>query len=309
MAVRKYTGEGDLAKILAFTVFVNTHAGDCILLHVGDVVHRFFNALRNYQKEDVVRIWENEQGEMTAWGVVYPHFGTFDYIIHPDQAGGPLEAEVVLTMERNTAQWMRQTDHPGDVGVDVFECDTKRRAIVEAQGYTNVEQPMTFTTQSLDHAIPMPTLPDGFSIRSAAGVHEAGGLGEVHNGAFGAGWTPEEYQGVMESPGYEVERELVVVAPDGRFAAFLIYWLDEVNKSGLFEPVGAHSDFRRMGLTRALMLEGLQRMKTAGMQRAMVSHLSDNEAARNLYEGVGFRRTQRIYFYTKPLLLAASDED
>jgi len=74
----------------------------------------------------------------------------------------------------------------------------------------------------------------------------------------------------MQTPGYEVENELVVVAPDGRFAAFTVIWFDPISRSGLFEPVGCHGDFRRQGLSTAIMYEGMKRMKAAGMETASV---------------------------------------
>lgn len=103
----------------------------------------------------------------------------------------------------------------------------------------------------------------GFSFRSARGMEEAAALTAVHNGAFGSIWTPELYRYVMQSPGYAPERELVIQAPDGTFAAFTVTWHDPLNRMGLFEPVGVHRDFQRRGFGRALMLYGLQRLAAA----------------------------------------------
>lgn len=300
--IRAYEDYHDLQKIIAFSAAATLAAGDCGQLHVGDIPHRFFNGLRHYHVRDVVWMWEDEQGDLWGWAVMYPNSGTFDYMVHPTQRGKVLERELVEWMEQRIAAWMRNTDHPGDLGVDVFDCDTQRAQVLEALGYKNVEKSMAYLVRPLDLALPEFTLPEGYQIRSAAGVDEAEQLAYVHNGAFNSSWTAESYRRVMVSPGYEAERELVVVAPDGRFASFCIYWLDEVNKSGLFEPVGTHGDFRQKGLTRALMAEGLRRMQAAGMETAIVCHLIGNEAAQRLYEGMGFVAQHYIHFYTKPLL-------
>ncbi|MEZ4619615.1 MAG: hypothetical protein R2867_29485 [Caldilineaceae bacterium] len=90
--------------------------------------------------------------------------------------------------------------------------------------------------------LPEPVLPAGYTIRATTGVDEVAALVAVHVGAFGSTWTPELYRKVMESPGYAAEREFVVVAPDGAFAALTVTWHDEVNRTGLFEPVGTHRD-------------------------------------------------------------------
>src|SRR6185369_6347344 len=102
--------------------------------------------------------------------------------------------------------------------------------------------------------------------------------------------TPEEYLRTMRTPGFDPERELVVVAPDGQLVAFLIYWPDPVSKSGLFEPVGCAKEFQRRGLTRALMYEGMRRMVTAGMDYAKVLHVLDADSPTSglFYKAVGF---------------------
>ncbi len=65
-------------------------------------------------------------------------------------------------------------------------------------------------------------------------------------------------------------------------------WFDDVNLVGLFEPVETDEDFRRLGLARAVMTEGLHRMRAAGMRTAQVEHDITNAAAAALYESLGF---------------------
>jgi mycothiol synthase len=144
-------------------------------------------------------------------------------------------------------------------------------------------------------------LPSGFSIRSVAGYHEAALLAEVHNGAFNPKWTPEDYLKVMQTSGFDIEREMIVIAPGGQFAAFTVYWLDPITKSGLFEPVGCHKDFRQKGLTKALMYAAMQRMKDAGMETALVGYKPDNKAATKLYASVGFKQHCEFMTYSKTI--------
>ena len=65
-------------------------------------------------------------------------------------------------------------------------------------------------------------------------------------------------------------------------------WFDEVNLVGLFEPVETHKDFRRLGLARAVMTEGMHCIRAAGMQTAIVEHDITNHPAAALYESLGF---------------------
>jgi ribosomal protein S18 acetylase RimI-like enzyme len=136
-------------------------------------------------------------------------------------------------------------------------------------------------------------------IRSATSIEEAGKLAEAHHDAFNSQWTAEEYQRVLESPGYDPKRELVVVAPDGRFAAFCVIWLDTINKRGLFEPVGTHHDFQRQGIGRAMMVYGLREMQARGIKTGVVLHETDNPASTALYKSLGFLPKYLIYDYVK----------
>jgi hypothetical protein len=54
----------------------------------------------------------------------------------------------------------------------------------------------------------------------------------------------------MRTPGYERDLDLVAAAPDGRFGAYCVCWMDPANGVGEFEPVGAP------GLSRAGVGEG-----------------------------------------------------
>jgi ribosomal protein S18 acetylase RimI-like enzyme len=161
--------------------------------------------------------------------------------------------------------------------------------------------PHAVTLRTLDDLPPVPRLPDGFSIRTAAGVHEAEALAAVHAGSFGSNWTVAHYAHVMESPGYAAEREWVVVAPDGRFAAFAVTWYDALNQLGYFEPVGTHADFRRMGLARALMIHAMHAMRAAGMTHASVAHeaAEENPASAALYAALGFTPQYSTHLWVK----------
>src|SRR5438477_8374105 len=102
-------------------------------------------------------------------------------------------------------------------------------------------------------------------------------------------------------PGYTPELDLVALTADGTFASYCICWLDPVNKIGEFEPVGTRPAFRGKGLGKAVMLEGLRRLKAFGMQTAIVCSLGSNEASKGLYASVGFRTYNKSYAYSKPL--------
>jgi mycothiol synthase len=105
----------------------------------------------------------------------------------------------------------------------------------------------------------------------------------------------------MMAPGYAPEREFVVVAPDGTFAAFTVTWHDALNRIGLLEPVGTHPDHRHRGLGKAVVLDAMHRMKAAGMTHATVANTGTHETSRALYEACGFTPSYLFDHYVKPV--------
>lgn len=300
---RPYEGANDLDRLIAFNAAAySTHLGVDGYLHVGNIPHRIYNGLRRYNPAELVHLWEDEAGNLLGWDIIYPNFIAFDVQIHPAHRGGDLEARMVAWVEARVRDLANRDGKGKTITSDVYESDEARRAVLTAQGYQPPAQ-ATFvcTLRSLREPVPDPVLPAGFTIRAAEGDHEAEKLAEVHAGAFGSSWTPEQYHTLMHTPGYDAEREMVVVAPDGRFAAFCIYWLDTVSQTGLFEPVGTHADFQRMGLGRALMNAAMQRMVAAGMTLVEVTHELDNPASTGLYAALGFKPHCCTSGYEKPL--------
>src|SRR5207249_11786340 len=84
---------------------------------------------------------------------------------------------------------------------------------------------------------------------------------------------------------YRGDLHVLVEAPDGTMAASTIMWLDEVNKTAEFEPVGTHPGYRRRGLGRAMLLHGMHLARAAGATHMTVACLGapGHPRARGLY--------------------------
>jgi ribosomal protein S18 acetylase RimI-like enzyme len=107
----------------------------------------------------------------------------------------------------------------------------------------------------------------------------------------------------LQAPEYIPALDLVVTAPDGWLAAFCIGWLDRQGlggrPSGQIEPLGVHPDFRRRGLGRAVLLEGLRRLVAHGAEQLLVETDDYRDAAYALYESASFRVAHKILLYRK----------
>lgn len=140
-----------------------------------------------------------------------------------------------------------------------------------------------------------PVLPDGFRFRTADEVGPRAAV-RAHVDAWAPStYTAASYEGVRRTPPYRGDLHVLVEAPDGTMAASTIMWLDEVNRTAEFEPVGTHPAYRRRGLGRAMLLHGMHLARAAGATHVTVACLGapGHPAARGLYYSVGFRMFSR----------------
>ncbi len=300
--MRAYS-QDDLARVTAFLGRVNRSDNLLTSVHTGDFLHYITNILRGADPSESVFLDEMD-GDLCAVAILYPRWASYTLMVHPDHRGGDYERGLLTWCEQTRWSWVLRdgTDKDG-LTIDALDSDPVRVALLTDLGYVASESPnMMLTVRDLiETPIPTPILPGGFSIRAARDVSEAGALGVVHSGAFNSNWTPEKYAGVMQSPGFIIEHERVVVAPSGEFAAFLVYWLDPISQSGLFEPVGCHPDYQRRGLIKALMSDTMSLMREAGMTRAVVKHETDNPASTAAYASLGFIRAAAYTDWFKKL--------
>ncbi len=212
------------------------------------------------------------------------------YQVHPDHAGlvdevidwydgaaADLERTVMPSAADESAlkRWAAhgyQTD-PASLG------DTGPWTQLNERDLTDVEQPV---------------LPVGFRFRTADEVGPKAAL-QAHLDAWAPStYTAEGYQGVRQTAAYRGDLHILVEAPDETMAS-TIMWLDEVNKTAEFEPVGTHPDYRRLGLGRAMLLHGMHLVRAAGATQMTVACLGapGHPEARGLYYSVGFREFTR----------------
>ncbi len=264
--------------------------------HPGDFVHWMSNGYRGEGLEQHFHLVE-ENAQILAVVELDADAGSYAPVMDTHRRGGAWE----LVFHRACLDILRERMQKTDsrtVTINFSADDSAGERCLEQLGFKAQKAAHVAMKRNLE-SVPDPDLLDGFSIRSVAGEHEAQLVADVHNGAFSPKWSEAKYLKVMRTPGFDLEQELVVVAPDGRFAAFVVVWLDHISHSGLFEPVGCHSDFTRRGLTKALMFAGMVRMKAAGMETAIVGYEVTNEASFRLYSSVGFE----TYFETVDYVL------
>jgi predicted N-acetyltransferase YhbS len=110
----------------------------------------------------------------------------------------------------------------------------------------------------------------------------------------------ENRRKLIETPSARRDLKIVIQAPNGDFVAFCGMFYEPTGKFAYVEPVATDSDFRRMGLGKAAVLEGIRRCSVLGATTAYVG----NDLP--IYRAVGFKKVYSSECWVKQLAEAES---
>ena len=104
-------------------------------------------------------------------------------------------------------------------------------------------------------------------------------------GPFSFYWEKhsEEHKKDWNRPNVDLNLKVFVVAPNGDFVSHCGMWFDKKSKSALVEPVATEPAYRKMGLGKAAVLEGIKRCGELGANRAFVG------SSQQFYYNISFR--------------------
>jgi GNAT superfamily N-acetyltransferase len=261
------------------------------------------------------RLWRGSAGQVVGWGWVYlPYEVTrtdgrvlsipYAYLTWQLVPGyAPLLDDIL--------SWYEELTVGIEHRVTVRAADRDALTRLAAHGYRPDAVQLAddgywvqLNERDLSDDIEEPRLPSGYVFRTA---QEAGPEAAVR--AHVDAWHPstftaEGFAGVRRTWPYRGDLHVLVEAADGTMVSTAIMWLDEENRTAEFEPVGTHREYRRLGLSSALLRHGMLRARAAGATRMTVTcaGAAGHPAARELYYSVGFKPYTRSVPHIKPAL-------
>jgi ribosomal protein S18 acetylase RimI-like enzyme len=242
-----------------------------------------------------VMLWFDEGGRIVGFAAWQVWWAALDFFVRPGPRCEEVEAAIFAWAPARFLELDAARGRPLPYWAEAREDDVDRLALLACHGYTlDDDYAYVLLERPLDSPIPLPALPDGFSIRPLAGAGEVAAYAALHRRAFDStSMTPEWRARTLRMPQYQLDLDLVAVAPDGRLAGFCVGWLASERGVGQIEPHGVDPEFRGLGLSRALMLEFFARLRACGATRAWVETESTRTSALAAYEAVGFRVAHR----------------
>jgi len=87
----------------------------------------------------------------------------------------------------------------------------------------------------------------------------------------------------MIRPNVDLKLKIAVVSPVGNFVSYCGMWYDPKVGYAVIEPVATDPQYRKMGLGRAVVLEGIRRVGELGAKTAIVG------SSQQFYYSIGLR--------------------
>ncbi|MDQ6694132.1 MAG: GNAT family N-acetyltransferase [Chloroflexota bacterium] len=315
---RAYAGDSDLQSIFELLDRCNIH--DNLDESPSLAGLRLAIDYPQRDKANDLRLWEDAEGMLVAYGQVdllnegADTEGRFFFRVHPDaRTGGLLAKSVISWAGERVGTVARERDQAGHLYSGIRDFNLEGIAVLEANGFAP-DRYFFRMARDLSDPVPDPELPQGYALNHLQSKNELPERVACFNESFVDTWKfqpltlakAEHYR--ANNPAYKPEHDLVIVAPDSTFAAFCFCEIDPEDnarhgrKVGWIHLLGTRRGHRKIGLGRAMLLAGLQRMKLDGMEVTNLDVDADSPTgALKLYESAGFKKEMTTVVMRKDL--------
>ena len=231
-----------------------------------------------------IGIWE-ENGEIVGIATFDTRLGVGYCLTHPDHWG--LKEEMLNYAEEHLST-------PEGFEIVIPDTDLRFQDLAARSGYVasqGKESDAVFNIDrtSLDYELPegfrITTMKENFDLSQYRRVLWKGFNHELKGeGLFS--FTSEDELSAKEEmlrPNVDLDLKVAVVSPEGNFVSYCGMWYDPAVEFALVEPVATDPDYRKMGLGKAAVLEGVRRVRLLGAKMAFVG------SSQQFYYNIGFR--------------------
>lgn len=231
-----------------------------------------------------IGLWENEK-EVVGLATYDCQLGCAFCLALPQYES--LKNEMLIYASENLSK-------DENFGIVIADRDLFFQEVAAKLGYVAKEEKECDAVFVCDQTPTEYKLPDGFHITTMQDTfdlyqyrrvlwkgfnHEIDGEGELS-------FTEREEQGAKEEmlrPNVDLSLKIAVVAPDGNFASYCGMWYDPQAGFAVIEPVATDPVYRKMGLGKAAVLEGIRRTKDLGAKIVYVG------SSQQFYYSIGMR--------------------
>jgi len=307
---REFNGEADLDRLVAMLRAVVAHDRDGLTVSADDLRFEWVDDEPGWVRR--LQAWEAGDRFVASFGnwhqpedPVGRVYGELD--VHPDWREPVFVDEVVGASVEAVADLI---ERPVEHRIGAAGSQEWKQAGLERAGYA-ADRQFYRMSAATTHAIPEPSIADGYQIRPLAGDAEVDAWIAAHNEGFSDHYDPpadtaDDKRNQMRSVGYLPEADLVLVDPDGTFVGIgrnLSEKLEDGTEKGWVQSIAVVPEHRGKGLGRALLLSSMAALKKAGFKRVYLSADTENESgALQLYSSAGFSVDSRMIVYLRTII-------
>lgn len=187
------------------------------------------------------------------------------------------------------------------VEIEAFSDDTQKIDRLEAQRFSflcHFENKRTYDLEQIEFGY---HLEEGFIIQAfSESLDYAGRVALVQSAFENPNYTENNLKGLMTSPDYIDEYNLMVISPDKQPVAYCVGWHERAKEhSGYIEPVGTHAAYRQRGFAKAVIRECFARMKANGINTVEIASRAEPAVSNYLYVSLSPQVKREVHKYAK----------
>jgi GNAT superfamily N-acetyltransferase len=230
--------------------------------------------------------WETANGKIAA-ALNDLGDGEIRMHVHPHLRSAELENEMLAYAEEH---YPETTENAKRLIAPVFADDTVRPEVLTRREFTKRPGWNHHFRRDLTAPLPVSPSPGGYTIRSMGDESEHAARSRCSWRAFHSDEPDSDYDGdfswyrnIQSAPLYRRDLD-IVAARSGEIAGFCTIYYDDYTRSAATVLVGIAVEHWRRGLGKAILLEGLRRLKHLGCTR--VFSTANDAPADALYRSV-----------------------
>lgn len=189
---------------------------------------------------------------------------------------------------------MKNLANGEDFGIVISDSDYSYQDTAADLGFIPTEQKEHDAIFYVDKTSTEYILPEGFKVTSMKDNYDLYQYGKVLWKGFnheidgeGTFQYTKEVEQALENEMFRLnvrlDLKIAALTPKGDFAAYCGMWYDPDTEYAVIEPVATDPEYRKMGLGKAVVLEGIKRVRELGAKKVLVG------SSQQFYYSIGLR--------------------
>ena len=262
------------------------------------------------------RLWRDKQGKLIGFGQLFISEqneeieGYLYFDVHPSYQG-ILASSILEWSNKRLGEVAKSSSITLKLRIRNSSNRYQRRLFLEQQDF-KVERQFLTMNCSLKQDFSPSNLPTGFRLQHLSQADLKAWV-EMFNESFIDHWdhhplTVATVESWLKNPHYKPELNLVIIAPDGTFAAFCVAYINQEENArtganeGWIKLLGTRRGFRKLGLGRAILIACMKQLQVANIEQVKLGVDAQSlTSATRLYEAVGFNTVNTWLSYVKDI--------